>query len=286
VLGDGSGLWSDAACKVLGRLGGGPAAAELTPPKSLRNHSWGTEIWPLPALLAWAGAWALFAALGSLDAPPWLLLALPTALGAGLAMRGQTPWRRGLIAAGFPLSLAASGLAGATPPWLWLLPLAALALVYPMRSWRDAPLFPTPSGALAGLSRRVALPPSARILDAGCGLGDGLRELHREYPQARFEGLEWSWPLVWACRLRCRWAQVRRRDIWAADWSGHDLVYLFQRPESMARAVAKASRELRPGAWLASLEFEAGGLQPQAVQACPDGRRLWLYRAPFDTAPL
>ncbi len=243
-------------------------------------------IWPLPALLAWAGAWALFAALARLGAAPWLLLAMPTALAAALAMHGATRWRRGLIAAGFPLSLAASGLAGALPPWAWLLPLAALALVYPMRSWRDAPLFPTPKGALAGLSRRVALPPAARVIDAGCGLGDGLRELHREYPLARLEGLEWSWPLVWACRLRCRWAQVRRCDLWAADWSGCELVYLFQRPESMARAVAKASRELRHGAWLASLEFEATGLRPQVVHACADGRRVWLYRVPFSAQPV
>jgi hypothetical protein len=240
--------------------------------------------WPLPALLVWAGAWALFAVLARLGAAPWALLVLPTGVGAALAMRGATRWRRGIVATGFPLSLAASGLAGALPPWAWLLPLAALALVYPMRSWRDAPLFPTPSGALVGLSRHAALAPSARVLDAGCGLGAGLSELHREYPQAGLDGLEWSWPLAWACRLRCRWARVRRCDLWAADWSGYDLVYLFQRPESMARAVAKASRELRRGAWLASLEFEAIGLRPQAVHACADGRRVWLYRVPFDEA--
>ena len=58
---------------------------------------------------------------------------------------GSTPWRRVFIAAGFPLSLAASGLAGAMPAWGWLLPLALLALVYPMNAWRDAPLFPTPA---------------------------------------------------------------------------------------------------------------------------------------------
>ena len=245
--------------------------------------------WPLPALLAWAVAWLLFAALGRLGAPPWLGFGAPALLACALAMGGATRWRRGLIAAGFPLSaLAASGggLAAALPPWAWLLPLGALALVYPLRSWRDAPLFPTPRGALAGLAGVVALPAAARVVDAGCGLGDGLRELRREYPQARLEGLEWSWPLVWACRWRCRrWAQVRRRDIWATDWSGSDLVYLFQRPESMARAVAKAARELRPGAWLASLEFPATALSPQAVHTCPDGRRLWLYRAPFDAAP-
>jgi hypothetical protein len=238
----------------------------------------------LPALLAWAGAWALFGALKQIGAPTWLALFMACALGAALAVLGTSPWRRGLIAAGFPASLVASGLAAAVPAWGWLLALGSLLLVYPLRSWRDAPLFPTPTGALAGLSRKVALPTSARVIDAGCGLGAGLRELHREYPRACLEGLEWSWPLVWACTLRCPWATVRRRDIWAADWSGCTMVYLFQRPESMARARAKGEAELTPGAWLASLEFEIAGLQPQIVHTCPDGRNLWLYQAPFQTA--
>jgi hypothetical protein len=62
------------------------------------------------------------------------------------------------------------------------------------------------------------------------------------------------------------------------------MVYMFQRPESMARARAKGEAELPRGAWLASLEFDVAGLLPQVVHACPDGRRLWLYRAPFQVA--
>ena len=60
--------------------------------------------------------------------------------------------------------------------------------------------------------------------------------------------------------------------------------YLFQRPESMPRAVQKAGLELRRGAWLVSLEFEARTLQPDAVIACADGRTLWLYQQPFKPA--
>ena len=71
---------------------------------------------------------------------------------------------------------------------------------------------------------------------------------------------------------------VRRADMWSADWSGFDLVYVFQRPESMARVIAKAARELRPGAWLASLEFEVVTLLPQLVLKSADGRPVWLYR--------
>ena len=237
--------------------------------------------WPLPALLAWALCWALFAATRGFGAPLVAAIAAGAAAGAALSVVGSTPWRRAFVALGFPLSLAASGAAGAMPAWGWLLPLALLALVYPLNAWRDAPLFPTPAGALLGLATLGPLPQGARVLDAGCGLGDGLRELRREYPDARLHGLEWSWPLRLICAWRCRFARVRRGDIWAADWSGFEMVYVFQRPESMARAAEKAARELRPGAWLASLEFDAPMLAPTKVLECADGRRLWLYRVPL-----
>ena len=83
------------------------------------------------------------------------------------------------------------------------------------------------------------------------------------------------------CRLRCRFAAVRRADIWAQDWSGYRMVYLFQRPESMPRAMEKAAAELAPGAWLVSLEFEASGYQPQARLESVKGKPVWLYQVPF-----
>jgi SAM-dependent methyltransferase len=240
-----------------------------------------TRAWPLPALLAWGLAWLAYLGLSSVGVAPWLALLAASALGLPLSLCGSTRWRRGLIVAGFPLSLLASGMAGAVPAWAWLLPLALLLLLYPISSWRDAPLFPTPAGGLHGLAALAPLAAGSRIVDAGCGLGDGLRELQREYPAAQIDGLEWSWPLRFVCAWRCRFARVRRADIWATDWSAYDMVYLFQRPESMARAADKASRELKRGAWLASLEFEVAAFKAQQVLNCADGRRVWLYQAPF-----
>jgi len=237
--------------------------------------------WPLPALLVWALCWGVDLAATAVLRQPVLAALVAGALGAALSSAGATPWRRLFIGAGFPLSLAVSGAGTALPPWVWLLPLALLALLYPLRAWRDAPLFPTPAGALRGLSQGVPLARNAAVLDGGCGLGNALVELRREYPQAAIEGIEWSWPLWLLAALRCRFARVRRGDLWSADWSRYSLVYLFQRPESMARAAAKAAHELQPGAWLASLEFEIAALLPQLVLEGRDGRRVWLYRAPF-----
>jgi SAM-dependent methyltransferase len=241
--------------------------------------------WPLPALVAWGACWALFAALRTLGAPLALAFTVAGILGAALALHAATPWRRTFVAGGFPLSLVAAGLAGPLPGWIWLLPLLLLLLAYPARAWRDAPLFPTPTGALRGLAQAVPLNPGARILDAGCGLGAGLIELRREYPHAELAGIEWSWPLRLACAWRCRDARVRRADLWAASWADFDLVYLFQRPESLPRAITKARADMRPGSWLASLEFAAPGLRPDRVLNDGAARPVWLYRVPFVQLP-
>jgi len=236
--------------------------------------------WPLPALLTWAACWVVWLGLRSVGVPPLTALFTTTALGVLCALPQQRRWRRLMVAAGYPLSFAALG-AATVPAWAWLLPLALLALVYPMRAWHDAPLFPTPRDALGRLPEVAPLPDGALALDAGCGLGDGLIALRQAYPRARLHGIEWSLPLRLACALRCPWARVRQGDIWRTDWHDYDLVYLFQRPESMGRAASKAVVELRPGAWLVSLEFPLpeghAALQSIPVRPGP-GKPLWVYR--------
>jgi len=254
--------------------------------------------WPLPALLTWALAWGLALALKAAQAPLWAALALPTMLGVlatWLPHVATTPWRRVFVAAGFPLSVLAMGQGAGLPGWLWLAPLALLLLAYPVHAWRDAPVFPTPRGALAELpghaplaslqpaSSDLTAPAAPKLLDAGCGMGDALIELHAAYPQARIHGIEWSWLWRIVAALRCPWAKVSQGDMWAQSWAGFELVYLFQRPETMPRAIAKAQAEMRPGTWLVSLEFEGRDAQgvalpPHARLSLPGGRPIWVYR--------
>jgi hypothetical protein len=235
--------------------------------------------WPLPALLAWVAGWiAMLGLLRSGALPPALCVSAGLAVAAAPALFAATFWRRVIVAAGFPLSLLVSGVGTLLPAWAWLLPLAALALAYPVTAWRDAPVFPTPRDALAGLDRHIELAWPANIHDAGCGLGHGLRALRAVWPQAQISGVEWSWPLTLATKLRCPWARVARGDMWRGSWATHDLVYLFQRPESMARALAKADAEMRPGSWVVSLEFEAVGRLAHARMEMASGRPIWIYR--------
>ncbi len=232
--------------------------------------------WPLPALLAWAAGWAVLRGLAAAGLAPLPALAAAGLVSAALALTCRGRWRRLIAFAGFPLSVVAWGGGSGLAPWAWLLALAPLLALYPLRAWRDAPLFPTPADALKGLDAVVGQP--TRVLDAGCGLGHGLSALHRLWPAAALAGVEWSPLLAWLAGWRHPGAQVRRGDMWALPWSGHDLVYLFQRPESMARAYDKAARELAPGAWLVSLEFAVPGRQPHASLQGPGRKPVWVYR--------
>ena len=231
-------------------------------------------------MLVWSAAWAtcLLMRQAGLDAAVGFAGGLATSL--SLAMRCHGRWRQAITVIGFPLSAVALGSAADRPAWLWLLLLLPLLAIYPLRAWRDAPFFPTPARALDGLPG-VVTPAPDKLLDVGCGLGHGLAALHALGPRAAVHGLESSAPLAWLTARRCRYARIQRGDMWAADWSAHDLVYAFQRPDNMARVWAKAARELRPGSWLVSLEFAVpGGVAPHARLTCPDGRDLWIYQTP------
>jgi len=239
------------------------------------------NLWPLPALLAWTSSWLIFMLLMRVGAPETVALLLATLWSGALTMLAATTMRKALVVLGFPLSMLAGTGGFNLPPWGWLALLAVIFFVYPINAWRDAPLFPTPKNALRLLPDTIELPNKARILDAGSGLGDGLIALHKAYPRAQLHGLEMSWPLRLLSAVRCPWARIRQGDIWVADWRSYDMVYLFQRPESMPRAVEKAEAELRPGAWLVSLEFEAREIVPVAVIEGNHNRPVWLYQLPF-----
>jgi hypothetical protein len=237
--------------------------------------------WPVPALMAWGASWLVFHGLHGVGLPEALALLAATVLGVALSALVNTTMRKALIMLGFPLSVLASSTTLSVPPWGWLVLLAVIVLVYPRKAWNDAPLFPTPKKALQAMPAHITLADGARVLDAGSGLGDGLIALHAAYPQVDLHGLEMSWPLRLLSSLRCRFANIQQGDIWLAEWRSFDMVYLFQRPESMPRAVEKAQAELRDGAWLVSLEFEARDLQAQAVVYGEDGRPVWMYQQPF-----
>jgi SAM-dependent methyltransferase len=223
--------------------------------------------WPLPALAAWSAAWCVHIVVLWREWPPLYGLAGGIAVTALCAWFVNSRWRRLMLLAGFPLSVLLLA-RPEIPAWTWGVALLPLWVLYPKRAWQDAPLYPTPQHALEGLAWGWPGEAPRRILDAGCGLGHGLAALHAQWPKAELHGIEWSAAWAWLAKKRSPFATVVRGDMWAADWSGYDLVYVFQRPESMERILAKAESEMKPGSWLVSLEFE----MPSELGRRPDYR--------------
>lgn len=237
--------------------------------------------WPVSALLVWFGAWLIYMTLGSAGfSSPWPAVCA-FAWGGMFSALGSTRARQLALAGGFPLSLVFTETT-AVSFWAWLALLLIALLIYPIRSWRDAPLFPTPLNALRDMPKFAPLGDESRVLDVGCGLGDGLLALRNAYPRISLFGIEASWPLRAFASIRCPWARIWQGDFWEESWQGYSMVYLFQRPEIMGRAVEKAQSELLPGAWLISLEFEAVHLKPTAVVQVGLERPVWMYQYPFE----
>jgi hypothetical protein len=240
--------------------------------------------WPLFAILFWLLTWFIYYIVLGFNVSQGIALVTTISLGAILSSIEKNGWRRVFLNLGFLVSwvLTTPVAAGElVPSWVWLIPLAALVVTYPVQSWADAPFFPTPHKALIGLAKKISLSENAKILDAGCGLGHGLRELHKEYPSSQFEGIERSVLLTKICSLWCPWAKIRNGDIWDADWSIYDMVYIFQRPESMKRTLQKVNAELKPKSWLVSLEFELIEIIPTDKLSFSNGKMVWLYQMPL-----
>lgn len=236
------------------------------------------KTWPWPAVMAWTLGLVACEILLRLGSPDWVARGAGVLVCLAVASRLASRWRAGLVIAGLPLLWTTRALAADVAAAWWTAGFAALLLVYPPRAWRDAPYFPTARGALDPVASKIVLGAEARVLDAGCGLGRGLEALRRAWPAAGIHGVEWSVPLWLLARLRCPWARVTRGDLWAQSWQPFDVVYVFQRPESMARVQEKAAREMRPGTWLVSLEFAVPGRKPTGRATTPGGKPVWLYR--------
>ncbi len=237
--------------------------------------------WPAPALLAWGWSWLAYNAAQKVEIPHWAAILIPLIFSLIWTLHEESRWRKLFIFAGFPLSWAILQGSPEQSPWLWFLPIPALLLIYPPQTWKDAPIFPTPANALQGIEKLVPINTKDAILDAGCGLGHGMKALKSAYPQARIHGSERSIPLVIACWALHTWAKVSRADMWRQSWSDFKIVYVFHRPDTMPQAMKKAKSELKKGAWLLSLEFFDPDYTPTATWTCPDGRKVYAYQAPI-----
>ena len=154
-----------------------------------------------------------------------------------------------------------------TPGWFavpWLVATLALAGPALWLSWQHAPWVPTPRAELPRLLAALKLEPGERFCDLGAGDGRMVRWV-RDATEARCMGIEASPLLVAVARLRG--ADVRLGDLYAADLSDVDVVYVWGTAYSVGtpRFRELLERALRPGARVVSYGTPVDGLEPDFV---------------------
>ncbi|MFT4626316.1 MAG: hypothetical protein ACI8PZ_004993 [Myxococcota bacterium] len=177
-----------------------------------------------------------------------------------------------------------------TPAWLappelaipWLLACLLLAAPALWLSWTHAPWVPTPTADLPYILAALTLQPGERFCDLGAGDGRMIRAV-RDATGATCTGVEAApllFSIAWA-RLalgRDGGATVRLGDLYGADLSGFDAVYVWGTPYSVGtdRFRSFLERSLPAGARVVSYHQPVSGWTPTATITAGQ-RPIYLY---------
>ena len=177
------------------------------------------------------------------------------------------------------------------PPWLslpWQLVFLVVGPPALWYSWHHAPWQPTPKAELDRLLNALDLAPGARFCDLGAGDGRLVARVAAA-TGADCTGLEIA-PLLWlvaqARLVGVRGARVRFADIYRADLSAYDAVYVWGTDYSVGapRFGAHVLGAMRPGARLVSYHYPVHGLTPDREDQ--GGQRpLFVYTIPQSPTP-
>lgn len=153
-------------------------------------------------------------------------------------------------------------------------------------------VLPTTQGALyvsttrtriSAFLQKVDIQPGQFFVDLGCGDGRVLRAMRKKVAVIAV-GYELNPLACFLARIQCigdRSIEIRRRDFMKADLSEADVVFCYLFPDVMKRLAKKLRAELRPGALVASCNFELPGFVPESILR-PAGALhrdpIYLYR--------
>ncbi len=155
------------------------------------------------------------------------------------------------------------------PPWpslIWQIAVLVLGAIALWATWSHGPWQPTPRAERERILAALALQPGQRFCDLGAGDGRLVAWVHAA-TGADCTGLEVSpvqWAVAQAVLLLRRGARVRLADLYRADLSGYDVLYVWGAPYSVGqtRFAEHVRRSARPGTRLVSYQHPVPGLAP------------------------
>ena len=105
-----------------------------------------------------------------------------------------------------------------------------------------------------------------RLIDIGSGLGDMSMYVSKVRPDSQIEGIEIA-PLPWLIsKIRAKISRSKAiftlGDYHALHFADYDIIFAYLSPAAMLALWQKASKEMKTGSLLISLEFEIPGVIP------------------------
>ncbi|MFL7810616.1 MAG: SAM-dependent methyltransferase [Anaerolineae bacterium] len=168
-------------------------------------------------------------------------------------------------------ALVLAGLVGSTAVAMWTL----------IPRWHGIPATPARMRWIQKALTQAKVQPGEMVVDLGAGDGRVLRVAAREYG-ARAVGYEIE-PLhcaaAWLGALFegvLGQVSIRNRDLYKADLSGADVVFMYLNPTFVAN-LQPALEQLKPGTRVVSLNFPVDGWEPSEVDI---GYLIFTYRVP------
>lgn len=216
------------------------------------------------ASITWAVNFAAIAYFGTnLDIPFFTLVLMQALFAATLSyLAGMASWWRWIHLC-FPLT--------AWFMFQWHIPNAVylvgfvLSLSLFWTTFRtQVPFFPSRPVVWQQVANIIPQDRPVRLIDIGSGLGDMSMYMSKVRPDSQIEGIEIA-PLPWVisyirAKFRRSSAKFILGNYQALDFASYDVIFAYLSPAAMRLLWDKASKEMRPGSLLISLEFEIPGV--------------------------
>lgn len=128
----------------------------------------------------------------------------------------------------------------------------------------QVPFFPSRPIVWQQVAKIIPQDQSVHLIDIGSGLGDMSMYMAKIRPDSQIEGIEIA-PLPWMisymrAKFRRSSATFILGNYQALDFANYDVIFAYLSPVAMRTLWDKASKEMRPGSMLISLEFEIPGV--------------------------
>ncbi len=116
---------------------------------------------------------------------------------------------------------------------------------------------------LAEVSKLLETKPHLKVVDPGCGMGALLISLAKKFPNHEFTGIELSFPVFVACKLRC-WrlknVKIIKSNLFDVPFKDFDVIVCFLYPTLMQRFSEKIKNECKKEISIFSNSFKIDGL--------------------------